>query len=433
MERNKKMGIAILFGTFLLSIIIGMPIAFGIGVASFLTILYEDINPVIAFQRIIAGINVYSLVAVPFFIFAGELMLHGRIAERLVQFSTALFGRIRGGLGIVNIFSSMLFGGISGSAVADTSAVGAIMIPMMKEKNYDADYAVNVTVTSSIAGVLIPPSHNMILFSLAAGGSASVAALFLGGLLPGILICIGLAIVAYIVARRRGYASEDFPGMQALLIFGMRAIPGAITGVIIVGGVLGGIFTVTEAAAVGVVYALVISVLAMRTVGLKEGARALRNATRTTAMVMMLVGTSSIFGYLMAWYKVPELAMSLMLSASDNPIFVLLLMNLTLLVLGMIMDMAPLILICTPIFLPIATAMGMDPTHFGVMLMLNLGIGLVTPPVGVCLFVGCVIGKIPMEKTVRTILPFYFVLFLLLMLVTFVPQLSMSVPNWLGL
>ncbi|GHE21497.1 TRAP transporter large permease [Halomonas urumqiensis] len=423
------MGLAILFGLFFLALLAGAPVAFAVGLAAVATFLYEGLPLFVAFQRILSGISVFSLLAIPFFIFAGELMLHGGISARLVRLASAAVGRMRGGLGIVNVSSSMLFGGISGSAVADTSALGSLLIPVMKEKGYDADYAVNVTVTSSVAGVVIPPSHNMILYAVAAGGGISVTQLFMAGIIPGILMCLTLAIAAYIVAVKRGYKGEAFPGWSVLFISFAAALPGLMTAVIIVGGVLSGILTVTESGAFGAIYAIVVTSLVYRELRWASFKAAVLQSVRTTALVMILVGCASAFSYLLALYNVPQLLTDALMAVSDKPLVIFLMLNIILLVLGMIMDMAALILICTPIFLPVAMQFGMDPIQFGIIMMMNLGLGLCTPPVGACLFVGCVIGKIKIEKAVRTIWPFYLALFVALMLVTYVPAVSLTLPR----
>lgn len=423
------MGLAILFAAFFLLILANVPIAYALGVAALVTFLWEGIPIAIAFQRVVGGINSYSLIAVPFFIFAGEIMLRGGIGLRLINICMALFGRVRGGLGTVNVMTSMVFGGISGSAVADTSAIGSMMIPMMKKAGYDTDYAVNVTVTSSLAGIVIPPSHNMILYSLAAGGAASVTGLFLAGIIPGILMCVALCVAAYLVAIKRGYPPVPFPGMLTTAIYAANALPGVLTGVLIVGGVLSGVFTVTESAAIGVIYTLIITALFYRTLTRQVLWDSLIATVRTTSMVLILVATASAFAYLMSLFRVPALMLEGLLSISDEKTVIFLLINVALLALGTFMDMAALILITTPIFLPLTRELGMDPTQFGILLMMNLGLGLTTPPVGTCLFVGCSIGKIRMEETVRTILPFYIAILIVLMLVTFVPQVSLWLPS----
>lgn len=425
------MGLLILFALFFFLLTWGVPIAYALGVASLVTFFYEGISPAIAFQRVIGGLSINSLIAVPFFVFAGELMLRGGIGTRLVNLCLALVGRVRGGLGQVNVISSMVFGGISGSAVADTSALGSMLIPMMKDAGYDKDYAVNVTVTSSLAGIVIPPSHNMVLYALAAGGAASISNLFIAGVVPGILMCLSLCVAAYVVAVRRNYPRAHFPGIRRTLIYALDAIPGILTGVIIVGGVLSGVFTVTESAAIGVIYALLVIVLLYRSLTFEGLVESLKATVRTTAMVMILVATAASFAYLLSIYRMPELVMSTLQGITDNPIIILLLINVAFLILGCFMDMAALILICTPIFLPVAVSAGMDPVQFGILMMMNLGLGLTTPPVGACLFLGCSIGGIRMEQTVKTIWPFYLAIFVVLMLVTYVPAVSLWLPNLL--
>jgi tripartite ATP-independent transporter DctM subunit len=423
------MGLTILLLVFLITMLAGIPIAFGLGIAALVTAMYHGVPEPIIFQRIVAGINVFSLLAIPFFIFAGELMLRGGIAIRLVRFADSLVGKVRGGLGVVNVLTSMLFGGISGSAVADTSALGSVMIPMMREQGYDDDYSVNVTVTSSIAGVMIPPSHNMILYALAAGGGISISSLFLAGIVPGIIMCLCLTVAAYAVAVKRGYPSKAFPGWRAVLCAAAGAFPGLLTVVVIIGGVLSGIFTVTESAAVGAIYALAVTALFYRSLTLRDFWAAVTQTIRTTAMVMILVGTATAFAYFLAIYQVPAAILNLLTSISDNPIVIFLLINIALLMLGMFMDMAALILICTPIFLPVVVRMGMDPVQFGMVMMMNLGLGLTTPPVGGCLFVGCAIAKVRIEHVVKTIWPYYLAIVVALMLTTYVPALSMTLPN----
>ena len=426
------MGLLVLLGVFALCVVIGVPVAFALGVAAVSAFFLEGLPLLIAFQRIISGINVFSLMAIPFFIFAGELMFHGGIAIRLVRFASAAVGAVRGGLGVVNVFSSMLFGGISGSAVADISALGSILIPVMKEKGYDDDYAVNVTVTSSIAGILVPPSHNMILYAIAAGGGISISQLFLAGVVPGVLMCLCLAIAAYLIAVKRGYKAEVFPGFRALILSFVVAIPGLFTAVIIVGGILSGIFTVTESGAFGTIYAFLVTIIVYRSLSWSAFKLAVLNSVRTSSMVLILVACATAFAYMLTYYQVPTRMIEFMTGLTDNPIMILLLINLMLLILGMIMDMAALILICTPIFLPVVVALGMDPVQFGMILMMNLGLGLCTPPVGACLFLGCAVGKVPIERAVRTIWPFYTAILIALILTTFIPAISLTLPTWLA-
>ena len=423
------MGMTILLGVFAIGILIGMPVAIALGIAALGAFFFEGLPTLIAFQRIGSGISAFSLLAIPFFIFAGELMLHGGIASRLVQFATALVGSRRGGLGIVNVFSSMLFGGISGSAVADTSALGSILIPVMKKEGYRADYAVNVTVTSSIAGIMIPPSHNMILYAVAAGGGISISKLFMAGVVPGIIMCLLLGLATWLVAIKHGYPAEPFPGWRVVWQTAVRAIPGFFTAVIIVGGVLSGVFTVTESGAIGVAYALIITGLVYRELSWAGFVAAVKQSAKTTALVMLLVGCASAYGYMLAFYQGPDALADAITGITDNPIMVLLLINVMLLIAGMIMDMAALILICTPIFLPLAVQFGMDPIQFGMVLMMNLGLGLCTPPVGSCLFVGCAIGGVKIEKAVQSIWPFYLAILSALLLTTYIPAISMTLPN----
>ncbi|SDQ16885.1 TRAP transporter large permease [Pseudovibrio sp. Tun.PSC04-5.I4] len=427
------MGVAILVLAFFLFTAMGIPIAFALGISALLTAVYEGIPALIVFQRMVAGINVFSLLAIPFFIFAGELMMHGGIAVRLVRFAESMVGQVRGGLGVVNVLTSMLFGGISGSAVADTSALGSVMIPMMRERGYDDDYTVNVTVTSSIAGVMIPPSHNMILYALAAGGGISITSLFMAGVIPGVIMCLCLSVAAYAIAVQRDYPVGRFPGWYAVAVAAAAALPGFLTAVVIIGGVLTGIFTVTESAAIGAIYALVVTILYYRTLTFELFWISVTQAIRTTAMVMILVGTAQAFSYFIALYEVPARILELMQGVSDSKIVILLLINLSLLVLGMFMDMGALILIATPIFLPMALSLGMSPIQFGMILMMNLGLGLTTPPVGGCLFVGCSIAKVRIEHVVKTIWPFYLAILVALLLTTYIPAISLFLPNLMGL
>nr|WP_252726918.1 TRAP transporter large permease [Paracoccus sp. C2R09] len=419
-------------GAFAFGVVAGVPVAFAMGIAAASAFWYEGFPMLITFQRATAGISVFSLLAIPFFVFAGEIMLHGGIARRLVKLASALVGHLKGGLAMVNIFSSMLFGGISGSAVADISALGSLLVPVMKERGYRTDFAVNVTVTSSIAGIVIPPSHNMIIFAVAAGGGISVSKLFLAGVIPGILMCLSLAVAAWILSVRHNYPAEPFPGWRVVGRAALDAVPGLMTAVIIVGGTLSGVFTVTESGAFGAIYAVLLTAFYYRSLNWQGFWISVTGAVRTTAMVMVLIAFASSFAYLLALYQVPGLLSDLLLSISENPLIILLMINVILLMLGMIMDMAALILICTPIFLPIAKDLGMDPVQFGIMLLINLGIGLCTPPVGTCLFVGCAVGRIKLEQAMRSIWPFYLAIFVALILVTYVPAVSLWLPSVLG-
>ncbi|MBU8536499.1 TRAP transporter large permease [Falsiroseomonas tokyonensis] len=426
-----EFGLLLIFGIFFLGVIAGVPVAFVLGISALAGFLYEGINPAVAFQQMASGMSIFALLAIPFFIFAGELMLHGGIARRLVALASAAVGWMRGGLGMVDVSTSMLFGGISGSAVADTSATGVILIPAMKAKGYGVDYAVSLTVTSSIAGILIPPSHNMILYSLAAGGGISVTALFIAGIVPGLMMCGFLAIAAYVMAVRRGYPAEPWAGFRHLLWKFVDALPGLFTAFIILGGVLSGVFTVTESAAFGTLWALLVTVLVYRSLSWADFKVAVAASVRTSAVVFLLVGTATAFAYLLALYRLPDLLTEGMLAISSNPVVIMLMINVCLLLLGCVMDMAALILITTPIFLPVVVAIGIDPVQFGMIMMMNLGLGLTTPPVGAVLFVGCAIGRIRIEDVMRTIWPFYGAIALALLLTTYWPAVSLTLPRLL--
>jgi tripartite ATP-independent transporter DctM subunit len=406
-----------------------VPVAFALLAASLACFLALDLPLIVVFQRLAAGMSANALMAIPFFIFAGDLMYRSGIAGQLVRVAEAAFGRARGGLGLVNVGASTLFGAVSGSAIASASAMGATLMPLMKEKGHHADYAVNVTVTAAIVGLLIPPSHNMIIYSAASGIGVSISDLFLAGVLPGLLTAGLLMVVAWLVARRRGYAKGVFPGWGAFARAFLVAIPGIMTAVIIMGGILSGVFTATESSAIAVIYTTLVGALVYRTLGPKRFWEACLQSVRVTGMVLMIIGAATAFGYALAILQAPEKLAGLITAATDNPILVLLIINVVLLVLGTFMDMSPLIVITTPILLPVAMQVGVDPVHFGIIMMLNLGIGLVTPPVGSVLFVGAAVGKVPVEQAVRTIWPFYGALLVALVLVSYVPALSLWLPG----
>jgi tripartite ATP-independent transporter DctM subunit len=418
----------ILFGSFTLLMLSGTPIAFCLGIASLATALYMGLPPIVVFQQLNSGIGVFAMMAIPFFIFAGDLMIRGGIAARLIRFAAGLVGHLRGGLGQVNIVASTLFGGISGSAVADASAVGGLMIPQMAKRGYDRDYAGNVTVNAAIIALMIPPSHNMILYSIAAGGNVSVADLFTAGIVPGLLLALSLMVTAWWVARRRGYPAEPFPGFARVGYYFVASLPGLLLIGIIFGGVRSGIFTATESSCIAVLYALVVAVFVYRELDWRGFVEATLGAVRTTAMVLLVIGAAAAFGWLMAFLQVQQSAIAAIRAISSDPLVVLMLINLALLVLGTFMDMAPMIIICTPVLLPIVKAFGIDPVHFGVVMILNAGIGLNTPPVGTVLFVGCAVGKITIREAMRTIWPFFGASIAVLMLVTYVPALSLWLP-----
>ncbi len=425
---DNTIAIIILLGSFAVMTMAKMPMTFSLAISSVVTAIYLKVPLMSVFLLMVKGVNVFSLLAIPFFIIAGEIMGQGGIARRIVDFANLIVGRVRGGLAMVNVLDSTFFGGISGSAVADVSSLGAIMIPMMVEKGYDEDFSVALTVTSACQGVLIPPSHNMIIYSVAAGG-VSVGALFLGGLIPGLILGLALAILSLVISIKRNYPKEDKVSFKEALRIIWNSLLGLVTAVIIIGGVMTGIFTATESAAVACIYAFIITFFVYREIPLKKLGDILFDSLKTLAMVMSLIAAASAFGWMLAYLKVPALATNALLSITNNKYVLLLLINLLLLGLGCIMDMAPLILITTPILLPVLTNMGVDPIHFGVMLVLNLAVGLCTPPVGSALFVGCAIGKISIEKATKALLPFYIAMFVTLLLVTYIPEIVLFIPR----
>lgn len=407
----------------------GVPVAFSLGASSLATFLLLDIPSIVAFQRMASGMNIFTLMAIPFFVFAGDLMARTGIATRLVRVAEAAFGRSRGGLGQVDVGASMMFGAVSGSAVASVSAMGSTLMPMMKEKGYASDYAVNVTITAAILGILIPPSHNMIIYAAASPVSVSVGDLFLAGVVPGLVAGAALMFVAWRVAVKRDYPKGEFPGWGVFARAFIAAFPGLLTALIIVFGILLGVFTPTESSAVAVIYTIAVGALVYRTLGWTRFMEAASSAVQTTAMVMLIIGAASMFGWLFALLEGPRMLAGGLTAVSENPAIIMLMILLILLVLGAFMDMAPLIIIMTPIFLPVAMEAGIDPVHFGIVMLLNLGIGLVTPPVGSVLFVGCAVGGAKPETVIRTIWPFYTALIAVLLLVAYVPAISLWLPG----
>jgi len=423
--------LTILAVSFTLLLLLGVPVAFAIGLSAVCTILYEGLPVAVLFQQMMSGMNIFSFLAIPFFVFSGELMLHGGIADKIVALARSMVGHIRGGLGMANVVACTLFGGVSGSPVADVSAMGSVMIPMMKKEGYATDYAVNVTTHASLVGALMPTSHNMIIYSLAAGGKVSISALIAAGVLPALLLTACMLVAAYAVAVKRGYAAGVFPGGAAIARAFAAAAPGLLIVVIILAGILSGVFTATESAAVAVVYSIVLTFFIYRTMTWEKFLKAAARAVKTTGVVLLLIGVSSMFQYLMALYQVAELAGDALAQVSTNPWTIFFLINLILFLLGTFMDMASTILICTPIFLPIAVHYGMDPVQFGMVMLINCALGLNTPPVGTTQFVGCAIGGISVGEVMRTILPFYAALIAALLLVTYVPGFSMWLPHLL--
>ena len=427
----ENIAILILIGSFLLMILLRFPIAYAVALSSVFCLSYlgKDLN--IVCQTMIKGISSYSLMAVPFFITMGVLMGAGGISDKLVALANACVGWMRGGLGAVNVLDSFFFGGISGSAAADTASLGSILIPMMVEQGYDDDFSTALTITSSVEGLLVPPSHNMVIYATTAGG-ISVGSLFLAGYLPGAILAASLMVGTYIISVKRNYPKGDKFSLINLfkqLLTSFWAL-GAI--IIVVVGVVAGWFTATESAAIAVFYSLFVSVFIYKGINWKGVWKELTGAVETLSIVLILIATSSVFGYCLTLLNVPELAANALMSISDNPIVLRLMINIILLFLGMIMDMSPIILITTPILLPIAVSTGMDPIQYGIMLMLNCGIGLLTPPVGSVLFIGSAVAKRPIGKIVKATIPFYICMVVALMLITFVPDISLWLPKVLG-
>nr|MBP3282117.1 TRAP transporter large permease [Treponema sp.] len=421
----------ILLGSFVLFIVIKMPVVFSLAVSSCLAMLYMKL-PLMAFiQQMAKSVNSFSLMAIPFFILAGEIMGAGGISNRLLDCANVIVGRFRGGLAYVNVLGSMMFGHLSGSAVADVSSLGSVEIPMMEKAGYDTEFSVAVTVSSACQGVLIPPSHNMIIYSLAAGG-VSVGALFMAGLVPGIALGFLLLAVCVVMSIVRRYPKGEKVSFKEGVKTIWNALLALFTAVIILFGVTFGFFTATEAAAIASIYAFIVSMFVYKELKWSMMPRILMNTVKTLAMVFSLIAAAGAFGYLLAFLKIPTLITTGLLSITSNKIVILLLINLMLLFLGCIMDMAPLILITTPILVPVVQQFGMSPVQFGVVLIFNLAVGLCTPPVGSALFVGCGIGKIPMEKAVKSMVPMYLVMIAGLLLVTFVPAISLTLPRLFG-
>src|SRR5580765_5728760 len=423
------MDILILIGSFTVVCLMGMPVAYALGIASILGALYTGIPLEAVMLKVAGGMSGFSLLAIPFFILAGAIMAVGGMAERLVNLAKVFVGFIRGGMALVNILASTMFGCISGSSVADTAAVGSVMIPQMIKNGYPRLFAVNITISGSLQPLLLPPSHNMIIYSLAAGGTVSVAHLFMGGVIPALLLGLSLVVLVLIIAHRDKLPKgEVVPFRQALKI-AVDAIWGLITIVIILGGILSGIFTPTESAAVAVVYAFLVTMFVYRDMKWSQLPALIARVVRTIGMVMIMIGFSIAFGYMMAIMRVPAMATEFFVAISSDKYSFLLYVNLLLLFLGTFMDLAPMLLICTPIFLPVIKTFGIDPVHFGIIMILNLGIGLLTPPVGPTMVVGCAIGKVSMEAVSRSILVFYIPMVIVLFLVTYIPELSLWLPR----
>jgi tripartite ATP-independent transporter DctM subunit len=423
------MDLLVLLGSFTLLCLIGVPVAFALGLAAIFAALFMDLPLEAVMLKVSDGTDDFALLAIPFFILAGGIMAEGGMAERLVNLAKIFVGFIRGGLALVNILASAFFGCISGSSVADTASIGSVMIPQMIRNGYPRLFAVNVTVSGSLQPLLIPPSHNAVIYSLAAGGSVSIADLFLAGAIPGFLLGLSLMTLVLVIAHKQKFPKgEVIPPRRALGIV-VEAFWGLLTVFIILGGIIGGIFTPTESAAVACVYSFFVTMFIYRDYKWSELHILVGRVVRTVGMVMLMIGFSVAFGYMMALMQVPLRAAEFFLAVADNKYTLLLLINVVLLFLGTFMDLAPMLLICTPIFLPIVKQFGVDPVHFGIIMILNLGIGLLTPPVGPTLAVGCAIGKVSMEAVSKSIMVFYIPMLIVLALVTYVPALTLWLPS----
>jgi tripartite ATP-independent transporter DctM subunit len=423
------MDVFVLVGSFTIVCLMGMPVAYALGIASILAALWVGIPLEAVMLKVSGGMSGFSLLAIPFFILAGAIMAVGGMAERLVNLAKVFVGFIRGGMALVNILASTMFGCISGSSVADTAAVGSVMIPQMIKNGYPRLFAVNVTISGSLQPLLVPPSHNMIIYSIAAGGTISVAHLFMGGIIPALLLGLSLIILVLIIAHRQNFPKGEVVPLRQALKIALDAVWGMVTIAIILGGILSGIFTPTEAGAVAVVYAFFVTMFVYRDVKWSELPKLVARVVRTVGMVMIMIGFSIAFGYMMAIMRVPAIATQFFVDISSDKYMFLLWVNILLLLLGTFMDLAPMLLICTPIFLPVIKAFGIDPVHFGIIMILNLGIGLLTPPVGPTMVVGCAIGKVSMEAVSRSILIFYVPMVIVLLLVTYIPALTLWLPS----
>lgn len=424
----------VLVVSFIVLLTLNVPIAFSIGISTLLTVLTIGGIPALktVAHTIATGIDSFALLAIPFFILAGQLMGRGGIAHRLIDFANVLVGRFRGGLSYVNIMTCMLFGSISGSAVAAVSSVGGFMIPLMNKAGYNRDFNASVTITAATTGLLIPPSNVMIVYSLATGGAVSIAAIFLAGFVPGILIGLALMLVSGVTSIRRNYGKGvTFKLRQAMVKF-VVALPPLFLVVLVLGGILAGYFTATEASAIAVLYAFILSVFVYREVEVREIPQILLECGITTAVVMLLIGTSMAMSWALAFENIPQDISATLLGLSTNKFVILLIINVLLLFVGTFMDMTPAILIFTPIFLPIVEGLGVHPIHFGIVMIMNLCIGLCTPPVGSCLFVGCGIANTTITNIIRHLLPFFFAMILVLLIITYVPVLTLIVPQMFG-
>ena len=423
------MDVLILLGSFTLLCALGVPVAYALGLAAIIAALWVDIPLEAVMLKISDGTDDFALLAIPFFVLAGAIMAEGGMAVRLINLAKVFVGAIRGGLALVNILASTLFGCISGSSVADTASIGSVMIPQMAKAGYPRVFATNVTICGSVQALMIPPSHNAVIYSLAAGGTISVAHLFLAGVFPGLLFGLCLIGLVLWISHKRGYPKGAPVALRDVPKIALDALWGLVTVFIIMGGILSGVFTPTESAAVACVYAFLVTFLVYRDYKWRDLPHLVHRVVKTVSMVMMLIGFSVAFGYMMAIMQIPAKITMFFLGISENKYVFLLLVNILLLLLGTFMDLAPMLLICTPIFMPVIAKLGIDPVHFGMIMILNLGIGLITPPVGPTLFVGCAIGKVTMEQVSKELWPFYGAMCLALLLVTYVPAISLWLPG----
>jgi tripartite ATP-independent transporter DctM subunit len=423
----------VLIGSFGVFCAVGVPVAYALGLSAIATALWIDIPLEAVMLKTSDGVDSFPLLAIPFFVLTGALMAEGGTARRLINLAQVFVGFIRGGLSLVNIVASTLFGCISGSSVADTASIGSVMIPQMIRQGYPRVFATNVTICGSLQAILLPPSHNSVIYSLAAGGAVSIAHLFLAGIIPGVLLGISIMVLCLIVAHRKGYPKGELVPLREAARTAVDAIWGLMTVVIILGGILSGVFTATEAGSVACAYAFFVSMFVYRECSWSTLPGMLVRVTRTVGMVMIMIGFSVSFAYMMTLIRLPALATEFFLSISDSKYVFLMLINILLLILGTFMDLAPMLLICTPILLPVILQFGIDPVHFGIVMLLNLGIGLVTPPVGPTMVVGCAIGRVSMEAITKELWPFYIVMCIVLVLVTYVPALSLWLPSFLKL
>ncbi|NLO14448.1 MAG: TRAP transporter large permease [Clostridiales bacterium] len=422
----------VLIGAFFVLMMLRVPITFSLLLSTLGSALISGTNLSVMVRQMVDGADNFALLAIPFFILMGEIMAEGGMSDKIVEFAKLAVGRFRGGLAYVNVMDSMFFGGISGSAVADVSSLGSIVVPMMKKQGYKAEFAVGLTVATACQGVLIPPSHNMVIYALAAGGTVTVGNMLIGGLLPGIMLGIGLMVLCFFLANHYDFPKGehvDYRGKRSKILLG--AIAPMMIFVIIMGGVGAGVFTATESSAVACVYTFIITYIVFGTAKIRDFGHVLRRSLKTLAIVMTLIATAKAFAYMMTDLRIPDQIAAALLAVTNSKFVLLLLINALLLVLGFFMDMAPLIMIMTPILLPVVTspAIGMHPVHFGVMLIFNLAVGLCTPPVGSALYVGCAVGKTTLEATSRAMLPMYFTMVAVLLIVTFVPAISLWLPG----